>query len=210
MGALNSLYFFLSQNSFFFFFLYGVHVSLSLIRLFFFSRSVSLPAPPLPHSCFLAGGKRRRRMGWNVLWGAGLEARKPGPKEWVPSPSLHFSQLELWTKRFIWNRSFTFNKNRKPSFPITKVLCSYSVAVFSREHLTCSLSAQEATLSLSPQMNQKNSLKRQDPTDRGLISFVCTCVLWLRNHYYLSIDWGHSLLFFTTTYKFTSFGCCSF
>ena len=66
---------------------------------------------------------------------------------------------------------------------------------FFREHLTCSLSAQEATLSLVTANEPENSLKRQDPTDRGLISFVCTCVLCIRNHY-LSIDWGHSLLSF--------------
>lgn len=129
-----------------------------------------------------------------AVGGQGWRQGNQVPKSGCPFPFALFPARALDQKIYS-KQELHFQQKQKAIFPHYKGALLLFSGIFSREHLTCSLSAQEATLSLVTANEPENSLKRQDPTDRGLISFVCTCVLCIRNHY-LSIDWGHSLLSF--------------
>lgn len=104
-------------------------------------------------------------------------------------PSLGFGPKAL----FKTEAAFFPNKFRKPSFRFTEGLCCQPQSFF-RGSLSCQLRArcrgafpELHSVSLVTANEPENSLKRRDPADRGLISFVCTCVLCIRNHY-LSLD----------------------
>lgn len=137
-------------------------------------------------------------MRWIGLGGRGKPGHQVGlPPHLRPSPSSSFGPKAL----FRTGAAFSLSKPREPSFPLGASL-SPRVSFF-RGRLSCQLRAQcrgnlpGAALSLVTANEPENSLKRQAPADRGLISFVCTCVLCRGNHY-LALDGGHFLPSFPT------------
>lgn len=200
MGALNSLYFFLSQNSFFSFF-FMVYTWAFLIRLFFFLK-ISFPACSTPPTFLLSGwGKKEEKNGMKCAVGGRAGGKETRSQRVGAHSPLHFSQLELWTKRFIWNRSFTFNKNRKPSFPITKVLCSYSVAFFQGALDLLAQCPGSHTLSCHRKWTRKFS--EATGPDRQRLDFFCVhmCVMHKKSLSFHRLG-SFSSFFLLPTYKF--------
>lgn len=167
-----------------------------LIRLFFLPQD---QFPCLLHLPYILAFWLRKKGGEKngmkcAVGGRAAGLKKPGPQRVGARSPLHFFPARALDQRFIWNRASLSTKTEN-IFPHYKGALLLFSGIFSGSTWLALRCPKPHSL-LSPQMNQKILWrKRQDPTDRGLISFVCTCVLCIRNHY-LSIDWGHSLLSF--------------